>query len=206
MIDTASLYTNQPARTRKNNLPIVIGAVIAIVVLVGGFIMFRQSKKTVPPKVVVVNKEPSPTQMPKIDKSTVKIQVQNGTGTPGQAGTAVDALKKAGYNSDNIQTANAKDFTSTVTTITARTGFEGTANDIKTSLKGVFTDINIDPAKLDTTSTFDIVIVTGGKKFEEPTPTKSAVSPTSTSVSPTESPTATPTSTLTPTSSPTPTP
>jgi hypothetical protein len=207
MIDSNTLYTNQPVRTKKNNLPVVIGAVIIIIVLVGGFIMFRQSKKTVPPKVVVVNQEPSPTEMPKIDKSTVKIQVQNGTGTPGQAGTAVDALKKAGYNSDNIKTANAKDFTSTVTTITTKAGFEATASDIKTSLGGVFTDINIDPAKLDTTSAFDIVVVTGGKKFE--------VTPTTT-VAPSQNPTPTtntnatpsPTSTLapTPTLSPTPIP
>lgn len=192
MIDPASLYTNQPVRTKQNNLPAVIGAIIIIVVLVGGFIIFRQSKKTVPPKVAVVNQEPSPTEMPKIDKSTVKIQVQNGTGTPGQAGIVVDALKKAGYNSNNIETANAKDFTSTVTTITAKTGFEGTASDIKTSLSEVFTDINIDPAKLDTTNAFDIVIVTGGKKFEV-TPTTAVA-------------TIIPTSTLTPTPSPTPTP
>lgn len=207
MIDTTSLYTNQPVRTKKNNLPVVIGAVIIIVLLVGGFIIFRQSKKTVPPKVVVVNQEPSPTEMPKIDKSTVKIQVQNGTGTPGQAGVAVAALVKAGYNIDNIKTANATDLNNTVTTITARAGFESTASDMKTSLGGVFTDINIDPAKLDTTSAFDIVVVTGGKKFE--------VTPTTT-VAPSQNPTPTtnttatptPTSTLapTPTLSPTPTP
>lgn len=205
MIDSTSLYTNQPVRTRKNNLPVVIGAVIIIAVLVGGFIMFRQSKKTVPPKVPVVTQEPSPTEMPKVDKSTVKIQVQNGTGTPGQAGTAVDALKKAGYNSDNIETANAKEFTSSVTTITAKAGFEGTASDIKISLGEVFTDINIDSAKLDTTSDFDIVIVTGGKKFEEVTPTKT-ITPTQSATPTTTEATTTPTPTLTPTSSPTPTP
>src|SRR5437763_8547251 len=54
----------------------------------------------------------------------LKIQVQNGTGTPGQAGTAVEAIKKAGYNSDNIKTANATNFNNSSTTISAKAGFE----------------------------------------------------------------------------------
>lgn len=201
MVDSTQVFTSQPYPKKKNNLSAVIGTVIVVAIVVGGIIYFRQSKKTVSPKIAVVNQEPSPTVTPAIDKNTVKIQVQNGTGTPGQAGTAVDALKTAGYNSDNIKTANAPEFTNTVTAITARAGFENVANDIKTSLSGVFTDINIDSSKLDTSSAFDIVIVTGGKKFElTPTTAPAATQtpiPVTTTVTPTT--TLTPTPTVTPT-------
>src|SRR3990167_10231835 len=110
MLDPTSSYLN-PQRGKKNNkMAIVIGVVIILAVIIGGTFILRQTKKTEPAKTVIVeNKQPSPTEKPKIDKKTVKIQVLNGTGTPGQAGTAVEALKKAGYNSDNIKTTNAKD-------------------------------------------------------------------------------------------------
>lgn len=199
MIDTASPYLNKQGKNNKN-IVAILGVVVVIAALVGGILMLRQPKKTEQTQVVVVEKkEPSPTEKPKIDKKSVKIQVLNGTGTPGQAGIVVEALTKAEYNPDNIKTDNAEEFNATVTTITARAGFEDVASDIKDVLKGTFDTITIDSSPLDTSSEFDIVVVTGGKKFEEATPT------TKPSVSPTPSLT-TPSITITPSLTPSPTP
>lgn len=197
MVDTTSPYLAQPKKG-KNKTGIIIGIVILIIVIVGGIFMFRQSKSTPKEEATITTTiEPSPTVTPKIDKSTVKIQVQNGTGTPGQASTAVDAIVKAGYNQDNIKTSNAKDFSTTVTTITAKTGFESVASDIRNALKSTFSDVKIDSSQLDSTSDFDIVVITGGKKYETATPGPTSSSTTSTPI---------PTSTTTPSSTPSPTP
>ncbi|MBI5122636.1 LytR C-terminal domain-containing protein [Candidatus Roizmanbacteria bacterium] len=199
MIDIVSPYSNQPRGSKKKKIAVMIGAVVIAAVLFGGTLILRQSKKTDQTKTAVVeNKKPSPTEKPKIDKDSVKIQVLNGTGTPGQAGTAVEALKKAGYSPDNIKTANAKDFNNTITTITARAGFENTTSDISDVLKSTFSEIKIETTELDEKSEFDIVITTGGKKFEEVTPTAT--------ITPTQNPTPSPTSaTTTPTLTPSPT-
>ena len=195
MIDPISLNSNKQGRSKKKAIIVFIVIVAAIL---GGIFLLRQSKKTEQPKTnIIENKEPSPTEKPNIDKKSVKIEVSNGTGTPGQAGIVVEALKKAGYNPDNIKAANAENFNNTVTTITAKDGFDDVASDVKDALKTTFDKIEIDSTPLDKDSEFDIVVTTGGKKFEEATPTPS---PT------TEAPTITPTPTLTPTSSPTPTP
>lgn len=199
MIDIISPYSNQQGRS-KNKKTVIIVFIIIVAAILGGIFLLRQPKKTEQSKTdLIEKKESSPTEKPEIDKKSVKIQVLNGTGTPGQAGTVLEDLKKAGYNSDNIKTANAKDFNNTVTTITAKEGFNDVAGDIKDALKTTFDEIKIDSANLDKNSEFDIVVTTGGKKFEEATPT-----PTE---NPTPSPTSTtPTTTLTPILTPTPTP
>jgi len=199
MVDPISFNPNQQGSSKKKKTAVMIGIVFVVAALVGGIFMLRQPKDTGQTKgVVVENKEPSPTEKPKIDKNSVKVQVLNGTGTPGQAGIVVEALKTAGYNADNIKTANAEEFNNTVTTITAKNGFDDVTNDIKDALKATYDEIKIDSTYLDEDSEFDIVFTTGGEKFEETTPTPI--------MSLTESPTPTTTLTPSPTSSPTPTP
>ncbi len=188
--NTSSYYSGiQTGKSR--NLPLII--IIVVIALVGGvFIYFQsQKQKSAPMNKAVVTiaptEEPSPTEKPKIDKKTVKIQVLNGTGTPGQASTAVDALKKADYVQENIKTDNAPDFNHTSTSISARAGFEDIANDIKQTLAGTFDNVEIDTTQVDKFTEFDVVVITGGKKFEETTATSS---PT---LSPSKAPTSTPT-------------
>lgn len=199
MEEPISFSPNQQVGTSKKKSPLIAIVIIIVLILIGGFFLLRQSKKTNQTKITITpTNEPSPTPQPKIDKKSVKIQVKNGTGTPGQAGIAVTELKNAGYSLDNIKTANADVFNDTVTTITAKDGFDEIATDIKNALLTKFTDATVDSTHLDKGSEFDIVIVTGGKKFEEPT---SAPSPTST-VTPTPTGTVTPTLTNTPTPTP----
>jgi len=198
MQDTIYPNLNTRKGTFNKKISIIVFIFIAAAIL-GGIFLLRQPKKTEQTKVTIVEKkEPSPTKKPKIDKNLVKAQVLNGTGTPGQAGIVVEALKKAGYNPDNIKTANAEEFNNTVTTITAKDGFEDIASDVKDALKTTFNEIKIDSTHLNKDSEFDIVVTTGGKIFETPTQNPTP-SPTTAAI------TTTPTPTLTPTSSPTPT-
>ena len=182
----------------KSNLikPIIFILIVVVAAALLGVYLSRPKNSEVKNEVPVEKKVPSPTEKPPVDKSTVKIQVLNGTGTPGQAGLAVKALEDAGYSADNIKSSNADAYDNTVTTITARADFGGTANDIKTTLKPTFDNVTIDSSTLSDSSDFDIIVVTGGKLFVTATPAPS----------PTGSETPTPSDTPAPTDTPTPTP
>lgn len=194
MEETAFSYSSQPKKSNKTMLFVIVGILLAV--LIGWFFMTQQPKKTdeVKNDVVVQEKTPTPTtEKPKIEKSSVKVQVINGTGTPGQAGIVVKALEDAGYSADNIKTGNAEEFDNSTTSITARDNFEEIVDNIKEVLKPTFEKITVISPNLDEKSEFDIVIVTGGKIFETVTPT------TSVTVTVTTTPTLTPTLTPTPT-------
>ena len=194
MEETLLPYQNPQFKKGKmsGTVWVIISAIA--VILIGGFVLSRQQKKEpeVKKDIVVEKKEPSPTEKPKIEKSTVKIQVLNGTGTPGQAGIAVKALEDAGYSSENIKSSNAEKYDQETTTITSRARFEDIATDIKNTLKSKFDEISVASKNLEENSEFDIVVVTGGKLFEEVTATPSATITPISSPSPTSSPTATP--------------
>lgn len=190
-------FNSFPAQPKKNKiLPGIVVGTVLLATIVGSYLIINKTKKPDEVKQVVTEtKEPSPTPLPKIDKKTVKIQVQNGTGTPGQAGLVVKALTDAGYSTDNIKTGNAEKFDNSTTSITAKDNYEDIVTDIKDSLKSTFDKITVVSPNLDKESEFDVVIVTGGKVFEEATPTTSVTG----SISPTSSVTTTPTSSPTPT-------
>lgn len=191
-------YPEQPRKSNKM-MPTIVVAVVLLIAIIGSYLIINKTKKVEEKKdAVVETKEISPSPLPKIDKKTVKIQVQNGTGTPGQAGLVVKALVDAGYATDNIKTGNADKFDNSTTSITAKDGYNEIVMDIKDSLKSTFDKIMVISPNLNKDSEFDIVVVTGGKIFEAVTPT--------TSVSATSSTTTTPTLTPTPTPTPSPTP
>lgn len=199
MEETISPYSGQQQKSNKI-LPTIVVVGVLVAAFAGWFFVTQPLKTDKTDKkvedVVVEKVEVSPTEKPKIEKTSVKIQVINGTGTPGQAGVVVTALEDAGYNSENIKTSNADKYDNTITSITARSNFEEIVNDMKNVLKSTFDKITVVSPNLDEASEFDVVIVTGGEIFEAVTPT--------TPVADSESPT--PSITITPTSNPTPTP
>ncbi len=201
MVDTSVSSLNQPKKGGKKKILVIL--VILIIAGLGVF-AYRYFNKSQPKEAKpVTSPEPSTTPKPTIDKKSIKIQVQNGTGTPGQASSAVDALTKAGYSAENIKTSNAKTFDASSTTISAKKGFDDVASDIRDALKPTFSDTTIDSTPLDDKSEFDIVIVTGGKKFETATPSASSEATTKPNPTTTTGPT---TTSATSTPSPTPTP
>lgn len=194
MDPTINTFSTSQLPKKKNTTPMLIVGGVLIAVIIGSYLILKQPKKVeVKKEVVTAENTPTPTDAPKVDKSKVKIQVINGTGTPGQAGLAVKALEEAGYATANIKTGNAEEFDNKTTTIEAKTGFESTAKDIESELKSTFDQIAIKSSTLDKDSEFDIIVTTGGKIFETPTNT------------PAPSGTVTPTATNTPTLTPTPT-
>lgn len=115
------------------------------------------------------------------DKSKVKIQVQNGTGITGEAAYLQTQLGKLGYT--NIKVANSNS-TVTATTVTfSNTLDDGVVSEITQELNSLYQTVTTSTA---TSSTFDVVIVTGLKKGATPKPVGT---PTA---SPSASPTATP--------------
>jgi hypothetical protein len=205
MDNTTQDYSNQPAVTKKSKRPIIIAAVILLAALTAGIFLLTRNKPSKPPEVTGAVTEapaPSPTAgaTPIVDKMSVKIQVLNGTGTPGQAAKVTASLKNAGYNPDNIKTGNAPD-NLTTSSIAAKAGFESTASDIKTALSSDFPDIEISSSQLGTDTAFDIVITTGGKQYAAPTSTPAPTgsdTPTGTGDTPTPTTTDTPAPTPTP--------
>lgn len=193
-------YPAQPVSgspNKKKNWTYLIGAILIIAALIGVIVYLRQPKSTEDTDTTITitetqDEEPEPTDAPKVDKESVKIQVINGTGTPGQAGTAVDALTAAGYSEDNIETGNAEEFADTPTTIQAKAGFESVAEDIMDTLESDFDDVEIDTEELDEDSEYDIIIVTGGDEYEAPTDAPSAPTATGTAATPTLTPSPTP--------------
>ncbi len=207
MDNTRPDYSNTPTVTKKSKLPIIIICIVFIFALLGGIFLFSKNNVSKQPEVAGIATEtptPSPTPTPTIDKKSVKIQVLNGTGTPGQALKVASTLKNAGYNPDNIKTGNSSDNLATAS-IASKAGFESIAGDMKTVLNSDFPDIAISSSQLGTTSEFDIVITTGGKKYEAPKVT-STPTPTGTADTATPTPTTTTTPTSAPTLTPTPTP
>jgi len=182
---------------KKRNLPLIIIIIIVIFIVTGWFYLIKsivnkkEEVKTTPTEI----QKPTPTTESIVDKKIVKIQILNGTGTPGQASEAVKLLVKAGYVDDNIKTGNAEEFNKTTTTIAFKKSFEKTVDDIKKTLKEKFEKILIDSTELNKDDEYDIIITTGGKIYNQPTST----------IAPTTETTETPTPTLTTTLTPTPT-
>lgn len=207
MDNTISPLQTQPIKRSKSKFPLLILIVVVIIAIVGGSYLLRQNKKNNRSENITPTQEeiPTVTPTPKIDKQTVKFQILNGTGTPGQANSVVDVLKKAGYNGDNISTDNASNYNHTEATIAVKSGFESVGKDVKAALESTFSSISIDSQTLSSDSNYDIVITTGGKIYNESTitPTSSETPTNTQSVTPTESPSNTPTPsvTLTPTPS-----
>lgn len=211
MDNTTQDYSNPPTVTKKSKLPIIIIAVVLIVAISAGAILLSRNKPSKPPEVagsttVAPTQSPTAGVTPAVDKQSVKIQVLNGTGTPGQAAKVTASLKTAGYNGDNMKTGNSPD-TVTTSSIAAKAGFESIAADMKTVLSADFPDIDVSSAPLDTSSDFDIVVTTGGQQYVAPTATPTPTgsdTPTPTPTGTGDTPTPTPTITDTPTPTPTP--
>lgn len=106
---------------------------------------------------------PTPTAMPTptvayIQKSDIKIDVQNGTGTPGQAGLVKSALTKAGFT--QVSTENAATTGNTTTTMTVAPNVSPTDSaSIEAALKNLFTNVTVNTAS--SNPSYSVVVVTG---------------------------------------------
>lgn len=136
---------------------------------------------------------PSPTKSPEpVKKDDVSIEIQNGTGIPGEAAYLQTQLKKLGFT--DITAGNASSTDNTATTVTfAKTLSQTIQDEIKTELEKIYKDVNV---KTSSTQKSDVVIVTGLRSGQTSKPISSGTPKPSASSS--ASPTASPTPTATP--------
>jgi len=110
---------------------------------------------------------PEPTSTPEpepVDKAKIKVEVLNGTGTPGDAGLAKSELEDLGF--EDILADNAEDQDETETTITySRDLSPAIIDEIVESLEQIFNEVKT--RKGTVAGDFDIRVLTGTKKAEE---------------------------------------
>ena len=187
--------------------------IIGILVLVGvlGFVIYKSATTESEPmadptpfdnltdttvSTPLATTTPTPAGTPKasIDKSKITIQVQNGTGTPGDAAYLQTQLKDLGYT--DVKAGNATEQNQTTTTVTFSTKLDASiVSEITQKLNALYQTVT---TKTSSTQTFDVVVVTGTKKG---TSAASTATPRSTAT-PTGTPKATASPTVKPTSTP----
>lgn len=177
--------------------------IIGILVLVGvlGYVIYKSASgknesatletesytnMAAPEGTVAPSEEPASSPSSDVNKEEVKIQVQNGTGITGEAAYLQNILKGLGYTDIAVGNSASQDNTETEVSF---------ASSVPASVVTEITDkLNATYQKVtktsSTSSTYDIVIITGLRKGATAKPSASpASSPTAT---PTASPTATP--------------
>ena len=170
--------------------------VLALLALTGGgvYLFTKSSSEAEPtPSPVVggvsVTSTPSATATSApVDKSKVKVEVQNGTGITGEAAYLQGQLRSLGYTSVTVGNASSQDHKDTEVTF-AKSLSSSAVEEITEKLGSLYSKVN---TKTSSTSTNDVIIVTGLRKGSTPKPSgtptpKSTVTPKATS-SPTSSP------------------
>lgn len=164
----------QPIDKKSNKLTGVLIALISLVIiglLAGGIYVYIKGTSeesgvvtTLPSPTPLAIDEPSATPAPtpseKIDVSSLKVSILNGSGKIGEAGKVKTLIEKEGFKVAN--TGNAATFNFAETVIQAK---EGTAQVVIDQLEDVLStnyEIKIGDSLKDT-STYDIVITVGSK-------------------------------------------
>ena len=190
----------QPQKSGGAKTLLIVGILVLVAIL--GFVIYKSANKqsvdtsgdtapfdnlTTPSTdqtVQTVTPAPSSSPSATFDKSKVQIQVQNGTGISGEAAYLQTQLGNLGYK--NIKTGNS-DSTVTATTVTFISSLDsGVVSEITKKLESIYQTVT---AKTSTSTTFDVVVVTGLRKGATPKPstTPTAVPSASPSASPSPS-------------------
>ena len=156
-----SVHKNKPISS------LFVWAIVTILVaLLTGGILFAAAKKTSPMHLFAQPTPtptaaplPTPTPTPKaIDKTSFKIQVLNGGGTPGAASKMKSALEDKGYTVSG--TGNTDDYTYTTTEIHGKPTMTDAIANIQADLSGTYT-IGTAAADLPASSSADIQVIVG---------------------------------------------
>ncbi len=136
-------------------LVVVIGAVIIAASRGSVTIPVLQAKPTPTPTM-----QPTPTVAPTpvIDKTTLKIQVLNGSGTAGEAGKMKTLLEEKGYTV--VGTGNAKTYDYDQTELQSTSAEEAVLGILSTDLAGTYT-VGSTAATLKDTLPYNILVIVG---------------------------------------------
>jgi hypothetical protein len=171
---------------------LIVGILVLVAIL--GFVIYKSASKksadtlgetspfdnlTTPSSDQTVAPSQSPAAT--VDKTKIKIQVQNGTGITGEAAYLQTQLGNLGYK--NIKVANSESTVEATTVTFSSTLDSGVVSEITQKLNSLYQTVATDTSS---SSTFDVVIIAGLKKGATPKPSSSP-KPSST---PTASPSA----------------
>lgn len=188
---------DQPQKSSGTKTLFIVGILILVGIL--GFVIYKSATNTPDTTMVeptpfdnltppagdteVTVATPVPLATPKAsERSTVAIQVQNGTGITGEAAYLQAQLEGLGYSDIKVGNASSQSATSTQVTFSSSLD-SGIVTEITQKLKALYQDVTSTNSG---SSAFDVVIVTGLKKGVTPKPSASP------SASPTAAPTETP--------------
>jgi len=181
------------SESQKSGNGKVIFLVVIILLILGGASWYLLSRKeetieftndSITPAIVIETPTPEEVMEEKsVDKKDLKIQIQNGTGTPGDAGKLEKALNELSYS--EISTGNADNYDYVAAEATFGSDFpENYKTEITDKLKSMYSSVEEGDASL---GAYDAIIITG-KAATSSFKVSATVTPT-----PTEKPTATPT-------------
>ena len=158
--------------SNKKLLTIIIAIFIISSLIIGGILRSRKSKQEEvsspsPPAVITpspeASSEPSPSPAT-LDLSSYSIQVLNGSGVAGEAGSVKDALETGGF--EEINTSNADNYDHTDTEVSLKDNIsESVFNEIENILSSSYTVV-LDSDSLTSRSDYDVVIIIGEKDKE----------------------------------------
>lgn len=178
--------------------------IIGILVLVGilGYVIYKSASDKnssedltqpesytnmiAPEETPVSSEMPTSTPSSKTDKAEIKVQVQNGTGITGEAAYLQNILKGLGYTNIAVGNSASQDKTETEVSFASSVPSD-VVTEITNKLNATYQTVT---KVSSTTTTYDVIIITGLKKGATVKPSATPVaSPTAT---PKASPTATP--------------
>ena len=180
---------------------LIVGILVLVAIL--GFVIYKSATKksgdalleatpfedltTPSSEQTIESVTPAPSPAATVDKTKVKIQVQNGTGITGEAAYLQTQLGGLGYK--DIKTGNSTS-TVTATTVTFSSTLDSSVvTEITQKLNSIYQTVT---SSTSSSPTFDVVVVIGLRKGATPKP----------SVAPTTVPSASPTTSATPTATP----
>lgn len=120
-----------------------------------GFSFFGSPSPT--PTAVPTEAPPSPTPTIEVKREEIRVQVLNGTGVAGQAGSTKTLLTTAGYK--DVTTGNASKYDYTQSEVQIKKDKEYVKDTILEDIKTVIESPKV--TELDSTSTSDVVIIIG---------------------------------------------
>ncbi len=206
---------NEPKKSGSTKTILIVGILILVAIL--GFVIYKtassaneevSTEPTSADDLVTPSSEqtvetftPAPSSSPaaiRTDKAKIEIQIQNGTGIPGEAAYLQTQLSSLGYT--NIKVGNS-DSTVTATVVTFSDSLDsGVVSEITQKLNSIYQTVT---TRTSQSATFDIVVITGLRKGASPKPSGASLSSTPRSSS---TPRASGSPSPTPSRSPSPTP
>ncbi len=197
---------NEPKKSGGIKTLLIVGVLVLVAIL--GFVIYKSAgdnagdvneeptsfdNLTTPSTETLPTFTPAPSTTPsaKVDKTKVRIQIQNGTGITGEAAYLQTQLGNLGYT--NVKVGNS-DSTVTATSATYANSLDSAVvTEITQKLNSIYQTVN---TQTSAASTFDVVIVTGLRKGATPKASGSATPKASGSPTPvasgTKSPSPTP--------------